>query len=435
MARARTTVSDRRSRIRLIDLVICLSDAMDFIDPAIVHHHRQVAYIAYRIGRELGLSTGELEELILAGALHDVGAFSLRERRNTLDFEMKVPERHSESGYRLLRLFPPLAGVAAIVRHHHQAWRNGKGARAGREKVPEASHVLQLADRIAILIHRRREVLSQTNRICRTVRSGEGRLFKPELVEAFGSVAAREYFWLDLVSPPLLDEISEGLSAARFTIDSEDMLGFAQLFSWIIDFKSPFTATHTSGVAASAEALAGLAGFTEGDRLTMRVAGYLHDLGKLAVPVEILDKPAGLIKRERNVIRHHTFYTYRILGSIPALHRVRKWAAFHHERLDGSGYPFHLAKKDLPAGSQIMAVADVFTAIAEDRPYRKGMTRREIDSVLNSMVEGKHLNGDFVGLLFSNYAGVNATRKRAQKRAATKYRSLRNGVRSGHSTF
>lgn len=416
-----------KSRIRLIDLIMCLSDAMDFIDPAIVDHHRQVACIAYRIGMELRLPAEALEDLILAGALHDVGAFSLRERRNTLDFEMRVPETHSENGYRLLRLFKPLSGVASVVRHHHQPWNNGRGKRAGKEKVPEASHILHLADRVAVLIRRRREVLGQTNRICRTIRAGSGRLFKPELVDAFMEAASKEYFWLDLASPSLLNEISEGLSAARFQIGSEDMLGFAQLFSWIIDFKSPFTATHTSGVAATAEALAARAGFTDGECLHMRVAGYLHDLGKLAVPVEILDKPAGLIKRERNVIRHHTFYTYRILGSLPALHTVRQWGAFHHERLDGSGYPFHLKERDLPLGSQVMAVADVFTAVAEDRPYRAGMKKREIVSVLDSMAAGRHLNGDLVGLLKTGYAGMNGKRKKAQREASRKYRTLRTG--------
>jgi HD-GYP domain-containing protein (c-di-GMP phosphodiesterase class II) len=413
-----------KAPVQLIDLILCLSDAMDFIDPAIVNHHRMVAYIAYRIGKELGLSPDQLKELILAGALHDVGAFSLKERRGLLEFEDRFPGKHSEAGYQLLKLFEPLAGIAAVVRHHHLPWGEGSGSRVRRLEVPLASHILHLADRVAVLVHQKREILGQAERICRKIRAGSGKTFIPEQVEAFLEVSSREFFWLDLVSPSLPVVLSECLREATIELDSEDMLGFAQLFSRIIDFKSPFTATHSSGVAASAEMLAGLTGFSEGERLLMRIAGHLHDLGKLAVPLEILDKPAPLVKKERNVIRHHTFYTHRILGTVPALRTVRQWAAFHHERLDGSGYPFHLKEEDLPLGSQIMAVADVFTALAENRPYRAGMRRRETQGILDAMAKDHALNGNIVSLLSINYDAVDAARRQAQRAANLKYRTL-----------
>jgi HD-GYP domain-containing protein (c-di-GMP phosphodiesterase class II) len=408
-----------------MDLVACLSDAMDFIDPVIVDHHRQVACIAYRIGLELGLPAAQLGEAVLAGALHDVGAFSLKERRNALEFEMRVPEEHSENGYRLLRLFKPLTGVASVVRHHHQDWKGGRGKRARKEKVPDTSHLIHLADRVAVLVRKHREVLGQTKRIRRKIREGSGRLFQPDLVQAFLKASSKEYFWFDLTSPSLPTEISQGLGGARFEIGSKDMLGFAQLFSWIIDFKSPFTAAHSSGVASSAETLASLAGLTGMEPLFMRVAGYLHDLGKLAVPTEILDKPGLLVTRERNIIRHHAFYTHRILGSLPELETVRKWSSFHHERLDGSGYPFHLKEKELPLGSQIMAVADVFTAVAENRPYRAKMKKAEVASLLTSMGRRGRLNRHLVDLLLTNYRKVDAARMREQSEAARKYRALR----------
>jgi len=310
------------------------------------------------------------------------------------------------------------------VRHHHLPWGEGSGSRVRRLEVPLASHILHLADRVAVLVHQKREILGQVERICRKIRAGSGKTFIPEQVEAFLEVSSREFFWLDLVSPSLPVVLSECLREATIELDSEDMLGFAQLFSRIIDFKSPFTATHSSGVAASAEMLAGLTGFSEGERLLMRIAGHLHDLGKLAVPLEILDKPAPLLKKERNVIRHHTFYTHRILGTVPALRTVRQWAAFHHERLDGSGYPFHLKEEDLPLGSQIMAVADVFTALAENRPYRAGMRRRETQGILDTMAKDHALNGNIVSLLSINYDAVDAARRQAQRAANLKYRTL-----------
>lgn len=411
--------------VQLIDLIMCLSDAMDFIDPVVVDHHKQVAYIAYNIGAELGLSPHELKQLILAGTLHDIGAFSLRERRDTLAFEVTSPHGHALNGYALLRLFQPLSAIAPVVRFHHVRWRNGSGMKFRGLDVPLLSHIIHLSDRIAVLLDRKKEVLGQAPGIVQTIREAKGSMFKPELVDVFRQVAEREYFWFDLSSPALRTVLSQRLKTAHVRIDSGDMLGFSELFSWIIDFKSPFTATHSSGVAACAEFLAQKAGFTKRECVAMKIAGHMHDLGKLAVPVEILDKPARLNRKEYNVVRHHSFYTYRILQSVAPLQTINTWAAYHHERLDGTGYPFHLKKKDLPLGSQIMAVADVFTALTEDRPYRTGMKPSVAMGILNAMSSGSALNGQIVAVLRKHYDEADALRSRAQSFARRKYQDIR----------
>lgn len=411
-------------KIKLVDLMICLSDAMDFIDPSVVDHHKRVAYIAHGMAAEMGLSLGTQKEIMLAGAVHDIGAFSLAERRNTLSFELQNPHRHAENGYALLKLFAPLSTVASLVRFHHVPWSHGAGREFRGQEVPLASHILHLADRIAVLVNRKKEILSQANRICRTIRVNAGRLFSPDLVDVFMALSTREYFWLDLASPSIQALLSQRLQSAQVGITSDDMLGFSQLFSRIIDFKSPFTATHSSGVAASAEFLARKLGFSAHDCTAMRIAGYMHDLGKLAVPVEILDKPSQLNRKEFNVVRHHTFYTYRILEPIAALQTINAWAAFHHERLDGSGYPFHLKEKDLPLGSQIMAVADIFTALTEDRPYRLGMKRSDTLRVLDDMRLRSAINGQIVAVAGSYYEKLETVRMDAQADARTKYQTV-----------
>ncbi len=397
---------------------------MDFIDPAVVDHHKQVAYIAYSIAAELGLTPKEQKDLILAGSLHDIGAFSLKERKDALAFELRNPHGHARNGYALLRLFEPLSQVAEIVRFHHVPWDHGAGREFRGAEVPFFSHVVHLSDRIAVLVDKKQEILGQSSNICRAIRKKSGSMFCPELVDAFLKVASREYFWLDLASPSIQTILSQRLRSAHIGIISRDMLGFSELFSRIIDFKSPFTATHSSGVAASAEFLAGKIGFSRKECTAMRIAGYMHDLGKLAVPVEILDKPAHLNRKEYNVVRHHTFYTYRILEPLAPLHTINTWAAYHHERLDGTGYPFHLRKKDLPLGSQVMAVADVFTALTEDRPYRAGMKQSGAVRILDEMGSRSALNGEIVALLSKHYEEIDILRIRAQADARMKYREI-----------
>src|SRR5208337_2538002 len=102
------------------------------------------------------------------------------------------------------------------------------------------------------------------------------------------------------------------------------------------------------------------------------IAGLLHDIGKLSVPEDILEKPAPLDCSEVNKIKAHSFMTHRILENIGSLDKITQWASLHHERLNGTGYPYHYGKEKLPVGARIIAVADVFTALTENRPYRKG---------------------------------------------------------------
>ena len=155
----------------------------------------------------------------------------------------------------------------------------------------------------------------------------------------------------------------------------------------------------------------------------MRLAGYLHDLGKLAVPSEILEKPDKLTAAEFAVIRSHTYYTYRVLEKISGLETVNEWASFHHERLNGDGYPFHRAGDTLSLGSRIMAVADVLTAITEDRPYRAGMAPEKAMGILTSMAEGGVLDPSVVELARVNFDQVNQARGLAQSSALEEFES------------
>ena len=155
------------------------------------------------------------------------------------------------------------------------------------------------------------------------------------------------------------------------------------------------------------------------------IAAYLHDLGKLAIPSEILEKRDRLTQDEWSVMRTHVYYTYQILDPIGVLSLVSSWSALHQERLDGSGYPFHIQADDLPLGARLMAVADVFTGITEDRSYRKGMKREEALGALHGMVARGELDGRLVSLLESRFDAVDRARAEAQTQAVREYEEFR----------
>ena len=155
----------------------------------------------------------------------------------------------------------------------------------------------------------------------------------------------------------------------------------------------------------------------------MEIAGLLHDLGKLVVPNAILEKPAGLTPNEFAVIKQHTYYTYSTLGTIAGMRQIAEWAAFHHERLDGAGYPFRRDGPSISLGSRIMCVADVFTALAEDRPYRKGMTPERVTGIMQDMASRGLQDRRIVQMLLDDIDGIGRGMAERQVMAREHYSS------------
>ena len=128
----------------------------------------------------------------------------------------------------------------------------------------------------------------------------------------------------------------------------EGLLEIAELFGQVTDATSGWTATHSAGVAASAVALAERFGWSPRETLLLWAAGYLHDVGQADIPESILDKHGRLTPSEIGVMKSHTYHTFRILDTAGGMGELAEWAAFHHERLDGRGYPFRTARRSSP---------------------------------------------------------------------------------------
>lgn len=414
-----------QSRIKVFDLIMCLSNTIGLADQNLVDHNKQVAFIALNIGRELGLTNKEILDLVLAGIFHDIGSFSVKEKEETLKFVAKDVQGHAEKGYQLLKTYSPLKNVADIVRFHHVFWKGGEGVNYKGYEVPLSSHIIHLADRISILIKEDNEILSQAAYIHKSVLKHSDSMFKPELVAAFNNIRKKESFWLDITSNNLTSILKNVVDDDMLCLDIDGLVELSQLISKIIDFRSSFTATHSSGVACTSAFLAEKIGFSENECKMMKVAGYLHDLGKLAIPTDILEKKAGLSAYEFNVMKSHVYHTYRTLQSIEELNTINTWASLHHERLNGKGYPFRLSGGEIPLGARIMAVSDVFTAITEDRPYRKGMDRSSVLNVLDNMVKSSALDPMVVSVLKDNLNEVNRIRIDVQKSVEREYKIIK----------
>ncbi len=229
-----------------------------------------------------------------------------------------------------------------------------------------------------------------------------GSYFSEELVDLFLRASEAEAFWLLLEPASIQDYARDQLALApKAYATAAELMQVARLFASIVDAKSPFTARHSQGVAAVARLLAQRMGVPAERCDQLEIAGLLHDLGKLRVPDEILDKPGQLDERERKIINAHSFETFRILRGIQGFEEVAPWAAYHHEEPGGHGYPFRLAGETLPLEARILRVADIFQAMVQTRPYRAGLSQQEALAFMRKMVEQGRVDAPIFDVLVS----------------------------------
>jgi HD-GYP domain-containing protein (c-di-GMP phosphodiesterase class II) len=405
--------------INLLNLLLSLSDALDLSCPDLAQHQLRTAFVAWEICKAANLPSTDTEQLFIASLLHDIGALSLEDKIDIHQGEVSNTEIHCILGERILKDFSVFGPASEIVRFHHTEWQ----ALEGRSREPRifSSQILFLADVLERSIDRQTYILHQDQELIAKINSLSGTAIAPEIVQLFKSIAVREDFWLDLVSPRLYSLLLHDGPSRGTEIDLVHLKPISELFRNIIDFRSRFTATHSTGVAASASTLSRLLGLTEIETGLMEAAGNLHDLGKMVIPNSILDKPDKLNKEETAIMRQHTYFTYTVLNSIGGISQIAEWAAFHHERLDGSGYPFHLEANRLGIGSRIMAIADIFTAVSEDRPYRKGMSQQEALSILHELCAKNYLDRVVLRVLEENYEEILTLTKKKQVEAREYY--------------
>ncbi len=382
--------------INLGQAIHALSDTLDLVGVDEVFHGKRVGFMALQCGRALGLDEPVLEDLFHAGLLHDCAVSSTilyRQLINELDWE--GAEVHCVRGGELLASFTPLAHLAPVIHHHHIHWEAFSAL-----EVPAATarlaNLIYLTDRVDALAipHYERDLLLARHAIRDTIWRLSGSFFAPDLTTLFMDLSASEAFWLSLEARHLIRFIHEREREARLVLVSfPELRQLALLFARVVDAKSSYTMEHSLGTARLARLLAERSGLPAETCEKIEIAGLLHDLGKLQVPDEILEKPGPLTAEERAMIQRHSFETYQILRGIGGLEDIAIWAAYHHETPDGCGYPFHRGGAELTLEMRIIAVADVFQALAQQRPYRQPLSPIRILEMLRAFVRQNRLDG------------------------------------------
>jgi len=292
-----------------------------------------------------------------------------------------VTKIRCERGSSLARLMGLAETTALAILNLDEHW-DGSGYPDGLTgtEIPLFSQIMLLAQTLEVFL-----ASSGPQSAIDAVNRRSGKWFAPDLISGVNSLAKDNLIWADMFSEELpalclsMEPEPRTLKRGDKTLDN-----ICMAFSNVVDAKSPFTYNHSLGVANASVAIARILGLPRERVLFLRHAALLHDLGKLSVSNTILEKPDKLDDGEWGVVKQHPFHTWKILRSIPGFEEMSAVAGSHHEKLNGTGYFRGVTEEFLPIESRILAVADIFDALAAKRPYRDGMPREKVFQILRN---------------------------------------------------
>lgn len=389
----------------LNSFLISVSTALDMSEKELIgvdlHHSKRVAYTSLRIAQILNLSKEECFDICALAILHDNGITEAvlknnKEVDNNDFFQLETIIEHCSLGENNVKNFPFFTNTKNVILYHHENYDGSGFFGKKTNDIPLMAQIISFADTLDFNFKMDDDSLHNRENIDNFVQKHVGKLHSKKIANAYFQLSNLRAFWLDQQNLTLTSAINEYLPTMDIDITLENLLEITKVFSKIIDAKSKFTYRHTSGLIEKAQEMAHFYKFNTEKALKFKIAASLHDLGKLAIPNSILEKNAPLDKDEFDTIKKHTYFTHHMLCNIDGFNEIDKWAFSHHEKLDGSGYPFGLSENELCFESRLMACLDIYQALTEDRPYREGLEHKEVMKILKRMVKNNYIDGKIV---------------------------------------
>ncbi len=409
-------------KVSFYNVIKTISDSLDLISTKITGHHKLVSYISLRLGLEFELNKEQLRKLVFVSLIHDIGIIYFDKEIDEI-LTNQTNEQHSYVGYSLIKDYFPFRGYDEILKNHHSSWEDMKN-----NEVNFLSNILHLADITAALINKNeRNILSKNIYIIEELEKIVNNQINPIIYKKIKDLFKQQSFWLDMVNVNNLESLVEDYIYKNLDLNLSlrQVLSISEIVSHIIDFRSPYTATHSKGTASIASEIAKVIGFSKEDVKIIEIAGYFHDIGKISLPFNVINKKEDLTKEEWALMETHSYHSYYVLDNIKEIPKLKEWAGYHHEKLNGTGYPFRLNEDQLSIGSRIMIVSDIFTALAEDRPYRNGYGKIKIMNILEHEVKNYKIDQKIVKILFDDFDRFNKIRNTKQLKAIKDYNKFK----------
>jgi HD-GYP domain-containing protein (c-di-GMP phosphodiesterase class II) len=376
-------------KARLDILSRIFSHALDIIEGELFgaseHHSVRVAVLCAAMGQRLGFDEDALAALTICALFHDnaLTEYMLSERAGE---QQAINLRlHCEYGQRNVECLPFKQNIAGFVLYHHEC-ADGSGLFAKREgEYPLEAGLIAAADMVDVHNHLQRIPPEDFPGLRGRIRETIG-VHSPGAAGLLLEVLD-EGMLLSLRDESIKETINKAMPLWIVNMENPIIIRIAEMVARVIDYKSAFTRKHTVQIANKSWLMGGYYGYDESGRSQLYLAAALHDIGKIAIPREVLEKPGKLDRTEFEIIKGHVVYTREWLKDIEGFEKLCAWASNHHEKLDGSGYPGGKKGEDLDFNSRLLTCIDIYQAISEERPYHPARSHRETMPILYDMAE------------------------------------------------
>lgn len=353
--------------------IICRT--LNHVDERLVDHGGRVAFIVLKMLKKDGRYDSKMiRDIVFIAMLHDIGAYKTEEISNMVQFETGDVWNHSIYGYLFLKYLSPFEDLASVVLFHHLDCSKLKDI-----DVPYKfqAQCVNIADRTDVYL-----AVSGREDVFEYLEEFEEQKFTKEVIDLMKSLEEEEHIFDRLEKNDYIQEVMEVLGEAVFTL--EEIIMYLKMIIFTIDFRSPYTVMHTITTTRTSIELADIMGMDPEQIELIRFGALLHDLGKIGIPVEILEYPGKLSPQAMKIMRTHVNITEEIInGEIQE--EIRRIAIRHHEKMDGSGYPRGLGEASLTQSERIVAIADIVSALCGRRSYKEAYEKDKIIEILTEM--------------------------------------------------
>jgi len=378
-------------------LIKSIAAALDIIEGELAgaspNHGKRLAVLCAKMGKALGKNTEEITALAVCALLHDsaLTEYILSER---LDGDRETAmKKHCEIGQRNVDALCFKTNVKDFVLYHHEH-ADGTGPFGIREgEGPLEAELITIADSFDVAHHLQRLKPEELPVIRNIIVNETGKHYSKKAAQTLLEILD----WSAIQS--LKDDVikqtaADSLSPWTVDIQTETVFGLASFVTRIIDYKSVFTEKHSTQIANKAWLIGKHYRYDPEKLSELYLAAALHDLGKLAIPTKILEKPGMLTNEEFEIIKKHVHLTWELLSDIEGFETICQWASNHHEKLDGSGYPFGKKEAELDFNSRLLTCLDIYQAISEERPYHLRRNHADTMQILCEMAAAGKIDKD-----------------------------------------